>query len=98
MSVNGDIASLTIPAIREGLLNKKFSATELAQSALAFAQQENGATNAYLTFSPERALRAAAEVDARIAKDEYPGLMAGVPVGIKDVIVTQGLRTTCGSQ
>jgi aspartyl-tRNA(Asn)/glutamyl-tRNA(Gln) amidotransferase subunit A len=92
------VPSLTISSIREGLARKDFTATELAKAALSFAQKENPATNAYLTFSPERALAAAAKVDARIAKDEYAGSLAGVPVAIKDVIVTKGLRTTCGSR
>ena len=93
-----EVASLTIGVIREGLLRKKFSATELAKSALAFAEQENPRTNAYLTFAPERALRAAAKVDEEIAKNGFVGSLAGVPLAVKDVIVTRGLRTTCGSR
>jgi aspartyl-tRNA(Asn)/glutamyl-tRNA(Gln) amidotransferase subunit A len=93
-----NIASLTISGVREGLLNKAFSAKELAETALAFAQAENPKTNAYLTFSPERALAAAAKVDARIANGEPIGALAGVPLGVKDVLVTKDLRTTCGSR
>ncbi|MGH9584398.1 MAG: Asp-tRNA(Asn)/Glu-tRNA(Gln) amidotransferase subunit GatA [Bryobacteraceae bacterium] len=98
MSAPADIPSITIPAIREGLTGKKFSAAELARAALAFAEKENPATNAYLTFSPERAMAAAARVDKAIAREEYAGALAGVPVAIKDVIVTKDLRTTCGSR
>jgi aspartyl-tRNA(Asn)/glutamyl-tRNA(Gln) amidotransferase subunit A len=98
MSALSEVPSLTISAVREGLTNKSFSAVELANSALSFAQKENPATNAYLTFSPERALAAAVRVDERIAKGEFPGALAGVPVAIKDVIVTKGLRTTCASR
>lgn len=93
-----DLPSLTIPAVLEGLAAKTFSAAELTQAALSFAQHENPSTNAYLTFSPERALKAAANVDAKIAKGEYAGKLAGVPMAIKDVIITKGLRTTCGSR
>jgi aspartyl-tRNA(Asn)/glutamyl-tRNA(Gln) amidotransferase subunit A len=88
----------SIGSIRAGLLSKQFSATELAAEALAFAEAENPKTNAYLTFSPDRALKAATEVDRKIAGGEDPGPLAGVPIAIKDVIVTRGLRTTCGSR
>src|ERR1700730_3151033 len=89
---------LTIDSIRAGLLAKKFSAEELARQSLAHADAENPKTNAYLTLSPERALSAAKAVDAKIASGEDPGALAGVPIAVKDVIVTRGLRTTCGSR
>lgn len=93
-----EIASLTVAAIHEALLHRDVSAKEIAEAALAFAEKENPATNAYLTFSPERALAAADRVDERIAKNEYAGALAGVPVAIKDVIMTKDLRSTCASR
>ena len=92
------IPSLTIGRVREGLLSRRFSAAELAAEALRFAQAENPKTNAYLHFSPERALAAARRVDEQIARGEDPGPLAGVPVAVKDVILTKGVRTTCGSK
>jgi aspartyl-tRNA(Asn)/glutamyl-tRNA(Gln) amidotransferase subunit A len=92
------IASLTIDEIREGLLARRFRAEELAAEALRFAEAENPKTGAYLHFSPERALGAARQVDKKIARGEDPGALAGVPVAVKDVIVTRGIRTTCGSK
>ncbi len=94
----GEVASLTIEQVRAGLDTRQFSAVELAQSALEFAQAENPKTNAYLTFSPERALAVAERVDRRIAAGEDPGPLAGVPLAVKDVIITKGVRTTCGSR
>ena len=88
----------TIGSIRAGLLAKDFSAAELVDGALAYARAENPKTNAYLTFSPERALAAAREVDRKIAAGLDPGPLAGVPIAIKDVILTKGVRTTCGSR
>jgi len=88
----------TIDSIRTDLLAKKVSAEEIAREALKFAEAENSKTNAYLTFAPERALAAAQAVDRKIAAGEDPGPLAGVPIAIKDVIVTRGLRTTCGSR
>src|SRR5580658_9650075 len=93
-----DIASLTIDQVREGLLARRFSAVELAREALDFAEARNTSTNAYLHFSPERALRSATRVDEKVARGEDPGPLAGVPIAVKDVIVTKGVRTTCGSK
>ena len=88
----------SIGSIREGLLRKEFSAEEFTRLALEHAEKENPKTNAYLTFSAVRAMAAAEAVDKKIAAGEDPGALAGVPVAVKDVIVTKGLRTTCGSK
>jgi aspartyl-tRNA(Asn)/glutamyl-tRNA(Gln) amidotransferase subunit A len=88
----------SVTSIRQGLAAKEFSAVELTREALEFAERENPKTNAYLRLCPERALSAAEKVDERISRGEDPGLLAGTPVAIKDVIVTRGIRTTCGSK
>jgi aspartyl-tRNA(Asn)/glutamyl-tRNA(Gln) amidotransferase subunit A len=93
-----DISSLTVDAVREGLKSRRFSAVELATEALRHAREENPKTNAYLHFSDERALATARSVDEKLARGEDPGMLAGVPLAVKDVIVTKGVRTTCGSK
>jgi aspartyl-tRNA(Asn)/glutamyl-tRNA(Gln) amidotransferase subunit A len=91
-------ASWTIPAIRAALKAKKVSARELATEFYGRIDRRNPELNAYLTRSPERAYAQADRVDAAVARgDELPPL-AGVPIAIKDVISTLGIRTTCASK
>jgi aspartyl-tRNA(Asn)/glutamyl-tRNA(Gln) amidotransferase subunit A len=93
-----DIRTLSIEGVRKALLSGQVSAAELTAEALRFAEAENPKTNAYLRLSPERALAAARRVDEKIARGEDPGPLAGVPVAVKDVIVTKDVITTCGSK
>jgi aspartyl-tRNA(Asn)/glutamyl-tRNA(Gln) amidotransferase subunit A len=93
-----EIASLTVDAVREGLRARRFSAVELATEGLRFAEAENPKSNAYLHFCPERALATARRVDEKLTHGEDPGPLGGVPVGVKDVILTHGVRSTCASR
>ena len=93
-----EIARLTVDQVRRGLASREFSAEELANEALDYAARENPKTNAYLHFCPERALSAARLVDEKLARGEDPGPLGGVPVAVKDVILTRGVRSTCGSK
>ncbi|MDX2153133.1 MAG: Asp-tRNA(Asn)/Glu-tRNA(Gln) amidotransferase subunit GatA [Bryobacteraceae bacterium] len=92
------VSGLTVSEIRAGLANKTFSAVELTEETLRFAQVENPKTGAYLRFSEERALAAARRVDEALARGEEPPPLAGVPVAVKDVIITDGVTTTAGSR
>ena len=93
-----NVAALTMGEIRAGLDARHFSAVELTREALRFAEAENPKTNAYISLSPERALTAAEAVDRKLAAGEDPGLLAGIPIAVKDVILTKGVKTTCASK
>ena len=81
-------------AVREG----RPSATELAQECFAEIDSQNPAINAYLAVSRERALRAAAATDKMAAAGDMLPPLAGVPIGVKDVLVMQGSPATAGSR
>jgi aspartyl-tRNA(Asn)/glutamyl-tRNA(Gln) amidotransferase subunit A len=88
----------TISGVRTALRTKKISARELAAEFFGRIERHNPELNAFLTLSPERAYAQADRVDAAIARGEALPPLAGVPVAIKDVISTRGVRSTCGSK
>ena len=89
---------LTIDSIREGLQQKKFSARELAEQALEQARAGNESSGIFLSFTPEKAYEAADRVDSQVANREQLGPLAGVPIAIKDVLLSSGTKTTCASR
>src|ERR1700730_5729833 len=93
-----NLTSLTIDAARSAVQERKTSAAALAASFYAKIESEDSKIGAFLTLSKERALTKAAEMDALAAKGEKLPPLGGVPVGIKDVMVTKGIRTTAGSK
>ena len=91
-------APWTIAGIHAALQAKKISAREIASGFYAEIDRQNPVLNAYLTLSPERAYAQTARVDAAIARGDKLPPLAGVPIAVKDVISTSGIRTTCGSK
>lgn len=91
-------AKWTISTVREALTTKQLSARELTKAFYERIDHENPKLNAYLALSPERAYAQADRVDAAIAKGDPLPPLAGIPVALKDVLSTAGVRTTCGSK
>ena len=91
-------ASWTVASVRSALLAKKISARELAAEFYGRIEHRNSELNAFLTLSPERAYAQADRIDALVARGEELPAVAGVPMAIKDVISTRGVRTTCASK
>jgi aspartyl-tRNA(Asn)/glutamyl-tRNA(Gln) amidotransferase subunit A len=88
----------TIEGVKEALAAKKVSAHELAADFYKRIRERNPELNAYLTLSEERAYAQANRMDALVAAGKPLPPLAGVPIAIKDVISTRGVRTTCGSK
>jgi amidase len=83
--------------LRDLIASRELSAVEVLEAHLARIEEVNPRVNAIVTLVPERALAEAAELDARAARREPLGLLHGLPVAIKDLMDTAGIRTTYGS-
>src|ERR1700729_436836 len=92
------LAQLTIDAARSAVQERKTTALALAEAHYAHIQKQDGQIGAYLTLSKERALEQADCIDRMAAEGKPLPPLGGVPVGIKDVMSTRGLRTTAGSK
>jgi aspartyl-tRNA(Asn)/glutamyl-tRNA(Gln) amidotransferase subunit A len=88
---------LTLAAARDGLRARKFSARELTGHFLAAINALNPRLNAFITVTPELALRHAEAADAALARGEGQAL-TGIPLAIKDLFCTEGVRTTAASR
>jgi aspartyl-tRNA(Asn)/glutamyl-tRNA(Gln) amidotransferase subunit A len=91
-------ACWTISSAREAVATKKISARELTAEHYKRIAAKNTQLNAYLTLSEERAYAQADKIDAMVAAGQPLPAMGGVPIAVKDVISTRGVRTTCGSK
>ncbi|MBI2235306.1 MAG: Asp-tRNA(Asn)/Glu-tRNA(Gln) amidotransferase subunit GatA [Micavibrio aeruginosavorus] len=91
-----NLTHLNIAQALEGLKKKEFTSVELTQAHVK-ATEEFRHLNAYVTETSELALKQAAESDARRAKGQV-GLLEGIPLAIKDLYCTKGVRTTASSR
>ena len=90
--------NLTIKKFHNGLLKKEFSALEIAQAFFRNIKEQDKTIKAYLSLNEQGALREAETVDAAIAGGEKVGMLAGVPLAVKDVILIQGMPATAASK
>src|ERR1700761_8097783 len=91
-----DLTNLTLAEARDAVRSKKISSVELTK-AFVGAVEAARPLNAFVTETPDRAMDMAKASDARIAKGEG-GMLEGLPLAIKDLFCTKGVRTTAGSK
>jgi len=92
-----ELTDLTIHELHDRLKRKEVSSVEATRAVLARIEAVDPRVNAYITVTPEEALAAAEAADRRIAAGEIAPL-TGIPIALKDIFVTRGVRTTCASK
>ena len=93
-----NLYELTGGELHRMLIEKKVSAVEIVEDTFArIARVENG-IGAFITTTPEEAVKAAEAVDEKIAAGEEIHPLAGIPIGIKDNICTKDIKTSCASK
>jgi aspartyl-tRNA(Asn)/glutamyl-tRNA(Gln) amidotransferase subunit A len=92
-----ELYELTITEAHEKLKTKAISSLELTRSVLDRIDQVEPKVEAYITLTPESALKQACQADEAIAQGRI-GSLTGIPIGIKDLISTRGIKTTCASR
>ena len=92
-----EIHDLTIHELHRQLKTGQVSAVEATTAMLARIEAVDGNIGSFITVTPEQALDDAAAADRRIAANEM-GPLTGIPLALKDIFLTEGIRTTCGSR
>ncbi|MBQ9777078.1 MAG: Asp-tRNA(Asn)/Glu-tRNA(Gln) amidotransferase subunit GatA [Lentisphaeria bacterium] len=93
-----DITAKTLHGLADGLAKKEFSASEVVKAYIAKVDKDDANIKAFLKLDREKALSAAAAADERRAQGKELSPYDGLPVGIKDCIVTQGETCSCASK
>ena len=93
-----DLHKLTIHQLHDLLVKKEATSKEITEAFYRRIRDVDDKIKAYLILREEEALRQAERVDQKISKGEKIGDLAGIPLGLKDILCTKGIRTTCGSK
>jgi aspartyl-tRNA(Asn)/glutamyl-tRNA(Gln) amidotransferase subunit A len=92
-----ELTSLTLSEASQLIAEGKLSPVELVEAHLARIERLEPQLNCFITLTPELALERARQAEAEIRRGEYLGPLHGIPLALKDLYETQGVRTTAGS-
>jgi aspartyl-tRNA(Asn)/glutamyl-tRNA(Gln) amidotransferase subunit A len=92
-----ELNDLTITAAARLIRARKLSPVELTRACLERIEQLQPTLNAFITVTADLALRQARRAEREIAKGAYRGPLHGIPISLKDLYCTKGVRTTAGS-
>jgi aspartyl-tRNA(Asn)/glutamyl-tRNA(Gln) amidotransferase subunit A len=95
---DSDLTYASIVELARQFRERKLSPVEFTRAALERCEKLEPRLNAFITLLPEAALQAARQAEDEISRGQYRGLLHGVPLGIKDLFWTRGVRTTAASR
>lgn len=98
MKFSNIITEMSIVELSEAIQKKVISPVEVTLVTLDKIAEQNPELNAYITVNSEYAIEKAKQAEEEIQKGNYKGALHGIPVGLKDLIYTKGIRTTFGAE
>jgi aspartyl-tRNA(Asn)/glutamyl-tRNA(Gln) amidotransferase subunit A len=93
-----DITELTVHELQEKIKNKELTIKEINEAYIKRIEEKEPEVEAFITTLTEEGKVQAEKIQNRIDKGEKLGDLAGIPIGIKDIICTKGVKTTCASK